>query len=354
MKKLRRFSPNNINYHLNKLFKGPSSLESISSRCIVVSPAQSQNSNPSIFLENELNKIKKLHPQTTWEIEERRIRGGTIEHAPSLCYELENVLLTSRDIYKKNFKKSFTDIASQKFYSTTFEVASSTPLALVSSNYGIKYFGHWLSDDCCTYQIAKDYGFPIAFESDDWPHKEHYAKYFNQNWNNYYFGHASKLLIFTDYAQNESKVYRYKHLRSMLRAKFVARNPGSRIYLKRGLTGNNIRNLVNESELINSLEQEGFITVDITSDSYIDMIEKLLDSDLIVTIEGSQHNHALYTLSENGTLINIQPPAMFNNVAKDWCSAMGFKHGFTVCEQTDEGFKVDINSLKRVIELTQN
>lgn len=140
----------------------------------------------------------------------------------------------------------------------------------------------------------------------------------------------------------------------MLRSHITARNAGAKVYLKRGNTGNNIRNLLNENELIQRLQQDGFIIADITKDSFHAIIEKLLDCDLVVTIEGSQHNHALFTLSENGTLINIQSPTIFNNVAKDWCSALGFKHGFTVCEETEGGFRVDIDSLLKVIDIAQS
>lgn len=349
---IKKLQHENFRYIINRLIKGQGNLVNVASDQIEICSPQHGYVEPSFYFKHELKNILHYHPETTTEIEMQRINGGKVIHHATICWEIRDAYISGYNIYKKNFKKTYPQsnklISAQ---SNLTEVESSLSLALASSYQGIKYFGHWLRDDTVTYQLAEEYGLPISFQTDNWSDKAVYSNIFEQNWGKHYQGEINKLFLFQDYAQNSYRVERYKKIRSKVRKCFLSKNSGGYVYLKRGLTGNNVRNLVNEEYLIETLIKFNFIILDITKDSLPFIIENLLDANLVITIEGSHQNHVLYTLAERGSLIILQPPNMFNNSAKDWCNVLGFKHGLTICKATKEGFEVNVENIIRLIEI---
>ncbi len=348
---IKKLKHDNINYLINRLIKGPSSLANIASNQVEVCPAQKGYVEPSFFFSEEMGNILRYHPETNVEIEMQRIKGGEVIHDATICWEIKDAYIIGNNLYKNNYKKTYPQLNDSKsIKSSISEIESTGHLALTSSYQGVKYFGHWLRDDVVTYLLAAKYGLPISFQTEEWADKPLYSKIFDQNWEKHYQGRIHKLFLFQDYAQNSYRQERYKELRRNIRKEYFPKNPGGNVYLKRGLTGNNIRNLTNEDFLINTLEKLNFIILDITKDPLEFIIENLMDANLVITIEGSHQNHALYTLGEGGSLIIIQPPSMFNNSAKDWCNILDFKHGITICKSRENGFEVNIHSVLKLIE----
>lgn len=341
-----KVNPQNINYLLKRLIHGRGDIADIADERIEIYPSTNSFVQPSHFFENELQNILKYHPETTQKIEMLRIKGGPVVHQATICWQINNAYISDNAIYKKNFKKIFPKCISPE----KKVLVNNDELALVSSYQGIKYFGHWLRDDVITYIAAKQFGQPINFPTPSWPDKRIYSDVFDQCWNQHYLGKIKTLSIFQDFAQNDYRLERYKQLRSLVRAKYNSAKNNGYIYLKRGLTGANVRNLVNEEKLIETLEKYNFTILDITQHSLEYLIENLLDAKLVITLEGSHQNHVLYTLADSGSLIILQPPNLFNNSAKDWCNVLGFKHGLSICKATEEGFVVNIETIIKLIE----
>lgn len=344
-----KLAPHNIKYLLNRLIRGKGEIDDIADKRIEISPAIKSTIRPSFYFESELRNILKFHPETSEKNEMLRIKGGEIVHDATFCWQIKNAYLLDGAVYKNNFKKVFPSKTSQP-NDNFINDDGKNELALASSYQGIKYFGHWLRDDVVTYMAAQQFGIPISLATDNWPDKTIYASLFEQDWHQHFNGKVKTLSVFQDYAQNDYRVARYQALRSLLRQKFNAIHDGNYIYLKRGLTGANIRNLVNEEQLIETLKKQNFIILDLTSHSLEHIIEQLLDAKLVVTLEGSHQNHALYTLADKGNLIIIQPPDLFNNSAKDWCDALDFSHGITIGNAKENGFEVNLDNVIKLIE----
>jgi hypothetical protein len=77
-----------------------------------------------------------------------------------------------------------------------------------------------------------------------------------------------------------------------------------------------------------------------------------LESEVVVSVEGSQMTHALATLRDGGTLIALQPPDRFNNNYADLCDCAGLRYGFIVGERVQGGFRVDIPQLLALLDRT--
>lgn len=337
-------------YVFSKLGRKARTIDEIAYKKEVICPAEIIPGKKAKFLDGQFEKIINFHYESSLELEQKRVMGHDREHHETIAWHIRDITLHSNRMYKSGFVSHFpTDY--RKFESSANSHASS--YALCTSWAGIKYFGHWLHDDVVTYEIAKKYGDVISLPTAPWSDKDAYTKYFDQNWNNHLYGKIHSLVIFQDYSQNSNKVARYQALRKKIRRKLseAETNQDKLVYLRRGATGKNRRILENEDDLINSLDKKGFIVVDIEKHSGHEIVEQMLGANLVVTLEGSQQTHALYTLKDRGALINITPPELFTAVAKDWTEAIGFDFGFLLGDKSEKGFTVNIDNLFKTIDL---
>ena len=65
-----------------------------------------------------------------------------------------------------------------------------------------------------------------------------------------------------------------------------------------------------------------------------DIIRSLWNARIIISVEGSAINHALYPMALNGAVLVLQPPYRFVNAHKGISNAIGRKYGFYVCQST--------------------
>ncbi len=275
-----------------------------------------------------------------------RIKGGTRVHKPTIAWQIDNVKVLDGSLFKGRYKK--TIYTARGSHDKTVKHLPSA--ALTSSQLGVKYFGHWLRDDCSTYLLANDIGTPLATRTPNWPDKDVYARYFGQDWTPTDRAFIENLTIFQDYSQNSLQRRRYETLRGMVRQHVRPCQPGQIVYLRRGGSGAK-RTLENENELIEALEKRGVAILTAEGGRLDDMIANLLDAMIVISTEGSQFNHALATMSNQGALVVLQPPYRFNNVHMDWAECLGIKYGFVVGNRSKNGFTIDEKELLHTIDL---
>lgn len=338
-----------LKFRIRKHLFGEAVLAEAASEVIELCQEELTAGYPAHYLPNQLSKVIRCHAESNMGLEVARISGGERQHAPTLAYTICGTIIKPNIIYKG---RSCSRFPSNSNFDSRQAVVEDSPLVLVSSWSGVKYFGHWMSEDIPTYMLAETFGQPISFESGHWPHKNYYAKIFEQDWRKYYLGHAHKLTVFQDFSENSLKAQRYRELRKRLRNKYTPRYGDHLVYLKRGHGGANARKVYNEEQLINELQKKGFHIIDLESASFDGMITTLLDARLVITVEGSQAIHCLNTLEDKGNLLLITPPRMFNNVHKGWTEALNMEYGFIVGDDIDEHyFSVNVDELMQTIDL---
>lgn len=338
-----------LKFHLLKRFIGYSSLEDSASEIHEICPAEYSDGTAAFHLPNQLSKVVKLHSETNWEKETSFIHPTQLKHFPTMAYQLENVTFTKDAIYKRNFRRKFTSGTSNSEYKF---IESSTPLALPSSLSGATYFGHWLRDDVPTYMLSKQYGLPISMAKNGWPDKDYYANVFQQNWQNHFVGHADRVTVFSDYSQNSSKVQRYRQLRDQVRNAHNPKHQNHIAYLKRRHDGIHSRIINNERTLISELRNRDVKIIDMTTNDIHTTISELLNAKLVITTEGSQVNHVLYTLRDDGGILLMVPPRIFTNIHKGWTDALGMDYGFVVGDDVDDkSFNINISELLHTLDM---
>jgi hypothetical protein len=82
------------------------------------------------------------------------------------------------------------------------------------------------------------------------------------------------------------------------------------------------------------------------------MVADLLDARVIITVEGSQAAHGVFTLAENGSLLILQPPRRFYNPHIEWTRLLGMRYGIVIGKDVDDGagFLIDPDEVLRMVD----
>ncbi|MEO1243389.1 MAG: glycosyltransferase family 61 protein [Pseudomonadota bacterium] len=346
---MRSFSPVHVKHLLENRFFGGADFKDICDEHIVVNKAEPYELEPTVLLPHQLENITRLHPETSKHAEDQRMHGGRGHHAPLEAFRISGVKFRDSGFYKRNWRFYFPQVAPPG----EAVRAAGGSYALASSYSGIQYFGHWLRDDMTTFLLAEEFAKPFCVRIPDWPHPKQYLDTLDMAWPMIDFANLDELFFFLDYSQNSNKTARYRKMRERLRTKVTPKHDGHRVYLKRGATGAVKRIVTNEAEVLAALEKENFIIIDIVEDSLETVLSTLLNARVLITVEGSQTDHGLYSLAEGAGLLSIVSPNMFCNTPKDWTSVLNMKYGVVVGETDGGGFSVNVSDLLKTLEMLE-
>lgn len=220
-------------------------------------------------------------------------------------------------------------------------------LTLTNSRLGLKFFGHWLQDDCAAREIPSDAPY-VALTRPDWGDSAAYEAAFGQDWaptRAFTFG---QLDIVTDIGFGPDKRTRYHRLRDRIRhtGAFTSK-PGRIVYIARG--GGADRAMSNEGDLTKRLAEAG-VTIVRTEDAATSVPDAVHDARIVIGVEGSQLCHAVYGLADKGALLVLQPPDRFYCAHHEWTRLLGMPFGFVVGTQAAEGFTIDPDEVLAMID----
>lgn len=220
---------------------------------------------------------------------------------------------------------------------------------VTNSAQGLRYFGHWLRDDCAARELPLP-GDATLFSliRPDWPDCQFYETAFNQPWADVPAFFCRKLTVITDIGFSIGKRNRLARLRKRLRSKARAENVGDIVYIRRGPTASE-RTMVNEPALIERLVAAGIKVVDPETGGNA-LASALLDTSIIISIEGSQLAHATHNLAEGGGLAVIQPPDRFYNPHHEWARLLGMRYSFVVGQPQEKGYTVDPDEVLAMVD----
>jgi hypothetical protein len=251
-------------------------------------------------------------------------------------------------IYGRGRRKPFNTELNTSRLNTRWE--DYDEVMLRSSYIGCYFFGHWLRDDCATHLLAGDDVTPMSMPTPNWPDKAGYLKLFGQSYIELDRGHIKQLVLFDDIHQNRHKANRLRRLRSHIFKNQTSPPLNHIIYLVRG-KGAKDRVVINEKEIIDTLRHRGVKIIEAETMTVQELIVELYGARIIVSIEGSQLSHALYTLRDGGGVLAILEPDRFMNPHMDWTRALGMHYGVVIGERRATGLHVEVDSLLRTIDL---
>jgi len=342
---LRKINIVSFEYKIRALLRGKKSYKECSNASWIVSPGEKTGAPSAIFDLEDLDKITSVQHETSIEHERARIYGKKRTHAPTIAYQLKDVLASNGNIYKGNMKYSLTDKRDNFLIDASFEKIPSGCLSC--SAMGSRYFGHWMRDDIPKYLASEKIALPLSINTGMTKHQQDYSSFFGLNPRIYSNGWIRDLIILEDYAQNSSKRKRYEFLRSKIRGEYQ-KSSKSGVFILRGSSGEK-RGLTNEREVVDFLEKNNFDIVDPERNS-VDEIISRCRVDMLIGVEGSQLSHFNYAGNDHGAIITLQPPDRFNNVYKDFADCIEMTYGFVVGDAKGPGrFSISINKLEKII-----
>lgn len=320
----------------------------MSSRSWTICPSEKATVPAAIYLNESLERVTGVGLDTTRDIELRRIRGGTTEHAPTLAHEIRQAHLLDGSLYKGPWRWPLAPGRVPLYWrgDCVFERSA----ALACTYYGGIYFGHWMRDDLSLALAAEGIDQPITLQRASFRHEPGYRELLGIHTAAREACAFDRIVVMEDYSQNTLKRKRYDELRARLSAR-VPESAIRRVYLRRGAIGaRDPRVLTNGAEIESFLVARGFGIVDPDRLSPEELCRDLRGARLVVGIEGSHLAHTIYTMSDDGVICALQPPNRFNNVYKDFTDCAGMRYAFVVGAPASGGFSIQENDLARTLE----
>ena len=215
------------------------------------------------------------------------------------------------------------------------------------------YFGHWLTDAVSSALIDPDRGVlwmpPILGST----HSQDYLDALDLQLAEGPVLHAQEMIAYQDYGQGSHKQKRYDAINQRLLARFGGNVPPTSVFIKRGSTGV-ARAITNEDALIEALVARNWTILDIATASVAEMQRVLLGASVVVSIEGSQLDHAILAMPRGAAMVILVPQDRFLLRFVGLCRARGVRTGFVVIEgRLSDGYRTDLDEILRTVDLAQ-
>ena len=325
------------------------SIERSASEYIILCAAEEGVQQPAVTVKGQLTKATgNYFGDLSTYIE--YATSLTAKHAATEVYRIENVTYDNGYLYKGFIAEHVSSLGLPS-HGVAHQVES---MLLCSTPSGSRYFGDWLVADNCRELLAREMNIePLKIR----PH----TQYIHLPELNKILGlretynegtiFIKNLYVTNDQGYNANKRARCNELRSNLRKNIV--NDGKHnqmIYIGRGSSYSSGRGLINEAEVIEYLSSIGFLIIDPTQTSAIEILEKTINCSVVVGIEGSQLAYGFLALKEGGLMLTLQPPYHFQSAFRPRCDAVGVRWGFVVGVEQTGGFDIDVKDVADVLK----
>ncbi len=336
-------------YRGQKFFrKTPAPLINFASETIMHEPAQEGYYPPPVTLEGQIGRVTG-----NWWVPLDEVIKNTIQthqsHSATILHKLNNITIDNGFLYKGTKAEYLSSLG----IPDPLQPVKKEEGLLCSTSSGAVYFGDWMIADNLLEEISKELGInPIkVMPHTKYSHLPDINKIMHLSTN--YINkptYFDNLYVPDDSGYNTNKVNRLKNLRTLFtQSSYINSENKKNIYLLRNVK-NDARGLSNEQELTDYLETCGFKIINPSQMSVDEIAAEVIDSDLIIGVEGSQLGYGSLGLKEGGLMIALQPPYHFQSSWRPRCEAVDVHWGFLVGFQNEKGFEIPLDDLKRLLE----
>ena len=89
----------------------------------------------------------------------------------------------------------------------------------------------------------------------------------------------------------------------------------------------------------------------VQSDSIEQLLAKLVNARIVVSLEGSHIAHCCYSLPERAGLIVLSIPGKFTAVQRGWTEARSIRFGFIIGSETPDGYWYEPREVLQTLDL---
>lgn len=327
------------------------SVEDAADEVYVVHPAEEQDVPAAISLPGQLDRAKGSCAESTLRYEVEHLLQLRMRHAATVAMRFDDALLIDGVVYANGARQQHVYGYERLVPRWVGDLPEVEGVSLPSSVVGNRYFGHFITDDCCAAYLAREFA-PVRFTSmgsERSPHSRRYLDIFGIPLCELSAARLRNAWLFSDYAMSADKRARYRRLRAR-----VAELPGSRsghgVFFRRRGAGVP-RGLMNEPALEERLEREGFEIIDVTVDDADTIIRRTKDAAIVCGIEGSAPMHGMLAMAEGGVLFMLMPPYRFSSCMKGHSDALGIQFAYMIGHGDRERFTLSPDELMRTLDL---
>ena len=335
-----------------RLLAKPVNFENMAKDATVLCAEEEQEVQPAVYLPEHLQRITGFTTNFLERTPVERMLDTHSIHAPTLLYSLGKSKLFGGGLWAQNNSFITRSINEQD----DFDIVNLNQAVVTDTDIGHVHFGHWLREVVPASLVGSDAIPSLSMRRPHFRHAAQYEKFFKLQTIYANKGLVENCFLLSDFSQNSYKLTRYLTLRDNLKSSL---NPSdityNGVFIARGNTGAK-RLLINENEVIAHLEKKGFDIVYPEKMTVEEIVKRLWNAKVVITVEGSAHNHAIYSMALKGALLELQPPSRFGIIIKGACDCLGIGWGFYVCAASHdgEGFYVDsLPDLDKIIEQMQ-
>lgn len=314
----------------------------------VTEVAETLPCKPGLFDEAQLDRVVACGFKATLPDQIAKLRATQFVERPMQTATVRDAVVIAGEIFRAEGRHFMSD--RQLSLSAIAKIEElDEPVTLANTEQGLKYFGHWLQDDCAMHRVLAEEigGRMLSMQRPHWPDARIYERLFGQTWDERVAFRTPHLTLARDLGFSRKKRGEFDLLRAALRRTTRPGEPGAIVYLARGTSGVP-REVVNEAALTERLEAAGVRIV--RPETGDETVAALLDARLIITVEGSQACHAVYGLAAGGAMLILQPPDRFYNPHVEWTRLLGMDYGIVVGETREAGFHIHPDEVLSMID----
>lgn len=340
-------------YQLQRVLMQRRILQDHAAKVVTVSEGDVTERPPAYALPGQIDRVKAVQHQTTWEAERNRLTSGPVQHMKTMAYRIDNMAYVGGILYGAAGRHHLRLGGAPAFPWPKGEVVTIDEGAIIGNPLSDMYFGHFVTDDALATMLAMDFGqvfIPESRNRKGWSHALPYREMMGLSVPILQDAFLRRFWLLHDHTMNAHRRNRMTEIRRRVRTSVPADRDGHGVLILRTSTGQ-ARTLENEMDMAEVLSARGFTTIDPATESAADIVRKISGAAVVVSVEGSAIAHGLLSMAEGGAIVTVQPPCRFNNVWKDFTDFQGLKYGYVVADGDETSFRVDIDDLLRTIDL---
>lgn len=319
----------------------------VATRNWIVSPQEESESPSAVYLADELSRITGYSAHSSAVQELARLQPHTTVRRATIASRIDDAVMCGGNLYAGGYKcRMRNDRRLFARVSTEIEdggVPCSTWL-------GGLYFGHWLAEDTASKLLCEPFGTATEVDFVQTPHQAGYNALFGIH--RHVLPDVCRVRRLTIVDSDLASSYLdagWRRMTAAIEAAYPA-PPHIGCMLLRGGSGQK-RLLLNEGEVAGRLRSMGFRVVDPSKATLAEILSATSGARIVVGVEGSQMAHGFHCLREHGAMLVLQPPDRFGCIDKDRCDRKGALYAFSVGHAETGGFRIDMDSLQRVLDM---